>query len=253
MRSLKHSSTPFLNELIGFGLLMLLWAVLSLFFPVYIIPSPLEVLKASPGFLKPVFLNALGITLWRILTGFAFSLLLGTTLAVLFANTRFADKLAAMVQAFQVIPAITIGVILVIVFGIGSTPPIILIMLMTLPLVFMNTLQTLKFPDRNLVEYLDSIKADRKLRFSAQMKPQIITITRTNLILGFSLASKIAVTGEFIGSQDGLGYLLNKARLVFSMREVFFYIFFFILFTLIFQGLVEVLYATFLKKYTYGN
>ncbi len=232
---------------------MLLWAVLSLFFPVYIIPSPLEVFKASPEFLKPVFLSALGITLWRILIGFSLSLVLGTSLATLFANTKFSDQLAAMVQAFQVIPAITIGVILVIVFGVGSTPPIILIMLMTLPLIFMNTLQTLKFPDLKLVEYLDSIKADSSLRFSALMLPQIITITRTNLILGFSLASKIAVTGEFIGAQDGLGYLLNKARMVFAMKEVFFYIFFFIVFTLIFQALVEVLYATSLKKYTYGN
>lgn len=232
---------------------MLLWAVLSMFFPVYIIPSPLEVLKASAEYLKPIFLSALGITLWRIFVGFTLSLVLGTGLAVLFAGTQFSDQLAAMVQAFQVIPAITIGVILVIIFGVGSTPPIFLITLMTLPLIFMNTLQVLKFPDLKRVEYLDSIKADRKLRFSAQMKPQIIAITRTNLILGFSLASKIAITGEFIGSQDGLGYLLNKARLVFAMKEVFFYIFFFIVFTLIFQALVELLYATLLKPYTYGN
>ncbi len=232
---------------------MLLWAVLSMFFPVYIIPSPLEVLKASAEYLKPIFLSALGITLWRIFVGFTLSLVLGTGLAVLFAGTHFSDQLAAMVQAFQVIPAITIGVILVIIFGVGSTPPIFLITLMTLPLIFMNTLQVLKFPDLKRVEYLDSIKADRKLRFSAQMKPQIIAITRTNLILGFSLASKIAITGEFIGSQDGLGYLLNKARLVFAMKEVFFYIFFFIVFTLVFQALVELLYATLLKPYTYGN
>lgn len=232
---------------------MLLWAVLSLFFPVYVIPSPIEVLKASPEFLKPVFLSATGITLLRIFIGFAVSMLLGTGLATLFAGTRFSDQLNAMVQAFQVIPAVTVGVILVIVFGIGSTPPIILVTLMTMPLVFMNTLQALKFPDPKQVEYLDSIKADRKLRFATIMKPQIITITRTNLILGFSMASKIAITGEFIGSQDGLGYLLNKARLVFSMQEVFFYIFFFIVLTLSFQGVVELLYATSLRKYTYAD
>ncbi len=159
-----------------------------------------------------------------------------------------------MVQAFQVIPAVTVGVILVIIFGIGSAPPMALITLMTLPLIFMNTLQALKFPDPKQVEYLDSIKADRKLRFSTIMKPpQIIKITRINLILGFSMASKIAVTGEFIGSQDGLGYLLNKARLVFAMKEVFFYILLFILLTVLFQGLVELVYAIFLRKYTYGD
>ena len=50
---------------------------------------------------------------------------------------------------------------------------------------------------------------------------------------------------EFIGSQDGLS-LLNKARLVFVMKEVF-YILLFILLTVLFQGLVELVYATFLS------
>jgi len=230
-----------------------LWAVLALFFPVYIIPSPVEVLKNAPDFLNTSFFAALGITLWRIFAGFSISIIAGTALATLLANTKLSDPVSAMVQAFQVIPAVTVGVILVIIFGVGSAPPIVLITLMTLPLIFMNTLQALKFPDQKQVEYLDSIKADRKLHFSIIMKPQIIKITRTNLILGFSMASKIAVTGEFIGSQDGLGYLLNKARLVFAMKEVFFYILLFILLTVLFQGLVELVYATSLRKYTYGE
>ncbi len=114
----------------------------------------------------------MGITLLRIVVGFAISFFIGTGLATLFAGTKLSEQLSAMVQAFQVIPAVTVGVILVIIFGVGSAPPIILITLMTLPLVFMNTLQALKFPDPpKLLEYLDSIKADRKLRFSALMKP----------------------------------------------------------------------------------
>lgn len=253
MKATRRSSTPFLNELIGFGLLIILWAVLSLFFPVYIIPSPTEVLSSVPEILNNQFFPALGITLWRIFVGFSISIFIGTVLAALISNTKLSDPVSAMIQAFQVIPAVTVGVILVIIFGIGSAPPIVLITLMTLPLIFMNTLQALKFPDPKQVEYLDSIKADQNLRFPTLMKPQILRITRTNLILGFSMASKIAVTGEFIGSQDGLGYLLNRARLVFAMKEVFFYILLFILLTVVFQGLVEMVFVTFLRKYTYGD
>lgn len=253
MKATRRSSTPFLNELVGLGLLIFLWAVLSLFFPVYIIPSPVEVFQSAQEVLNPSFLSALGITLWRIFVGFSISIFIGTALAALLSNTKLSDPVSAMVQAFQVIPAVTVGVILVIIFGIGSAPPMALITLMTLPLIFMNTLQALKSPDPKQVEYLDSIKADRKLRFSTIMKPQIIKITRINLILGFSMASKIAVTGEFIGSQDGLGYLLNRARLVFAMKEVFFYILLFILLTVVFQGLVEMVFVTFLRKYTYGD
>ncbi len=253
MKATRRSSTPFLNELVGLGLLIILWAVLSLFFPVYIIPSPTEVLSSLPEILNNQFFPALGITLWRIFVGFSISIFIGTVLAALLSNTKLSDPVSAMVQAFQVIPAVTVGVILVIIFGIGSASPIVLITLMTLPLIFMNTLQALKFPDPKQVEYLDSIKADQKLRFSTLMKPQILKITRTNLILGFSMASKIAITGEFIGSQDGLGYLLNRARLVFAMKEVFFYILLFILLTVVFQGLVEMVFVTFLRKYTYGD
>ena len=109
MKATRRSSTPFLNELAGFGLLMFAGGRAS--FPVYIIPSPAS--SAKPARVLISFCRV-RYYLWRILLVFRFDLI-GTALALL-SNTKLSDPVSAMVQAFQVIPAVTVGVILVIVW-----------------------------------------------------------------------------------------------------------------------------------------
>ncbi|MEA4811926.1 MAG: ABC transporter permease subunit [Anaerolineaceae bacterium] len=242
---------PFLNELIGFGMLILLWAILSLFFPVYVIPSPLEIIKSIPEYLQPKLLEALWLSLYRVFLGFGASLFVATMLSLLLYRSKMGEWFGAMLQAFQILPAITVGVILVILFGIGSPTPIGLAFLMSLPILTLNTMQAIRSTASELSEYMDSISADTGSRFRYLLKPALVRITKSNLLLGFGLAIKIVIMGEFIGSQDGIGYLLNRARLVFNMKEVFFYLLLLLLVTLAFQGLVNLLYSGPLKRYAY--
>jgi ABC-type nitrate/sulfonate/bicarbonate transport system permease component len=58
--------------------------------------------------------------------------------------------------------------------------------------------------------------------------------------------------GEFIGSQDGLGYLLNVARNTFNMKEVFFYLAALLVFTLLYQSVLSLLSTTLFRKYYYA-
>jgi NitT/TauT family transport system permease protein len=247
----SKTSSPFLDELIGFGLLVAVWALLSLFFPVYVIPSPLEIIRSLPTFLKPGLIEAIGITSFRIIVGFLLSILVGYFLAVWLYNRRLGQYLSSMLQAFQVLPAITVGVILVIIFGIGYLPPIGLTFLMTLPVITLNTIQALNSTKSELDEYLASLKADRETYYRFLLKPALLRVTKSNLLLGFGLAIKIVIMGEFIGSQDGIGYLLNRARLVFNMKEVFFYLIILLILTLFFQAIVNLLYSGPLKRYSY--
>ncbi len=247
----SRPSSPFLNELIGFGLLLAIWAALSLFFPIYVIPSPLEIIRGLPEFLRAGLAPAILTTIMRIIIGFSIAILVGYLLAIWLYKRRFGRYLSSMLQAFQILPAITVGVILVIVFGIGHLPPIGLAFLMTLPFITLNTMQALNNANSERNEYLVSIQADRKTIYRFLLKPVLVRVTKDNLIMGFGLAIKIVIMGEFIGSQDGIGYLLNRARLVFNMKEVFFYLVILLLLTLTFQAIVNLLYNGPLRRYNY--
>jgi len=79
--------------------------------------------------------------------------------------------------------------------------------------------------------------------------PSLIPATRSNITLGMGLGLKVVVLGEFIGSQDGLGYLLNVAKIYFQMDKVFFYLIILLLFMVIFELVVNLFFILFFQKY----
>ena len=74
---------------------------------------------------------------------------------------------------------------------------------------------------------------------------------QSNLTMGVSLALKVVVLGEFIGSQNGIGYLLNVAKIYFNMPAVFFYLTVILLIMLLFQIAEQLLFALVFGKYFY--
>jgi ABC-type nitrate/sulfonate/bicarbonate transport system permease component len=67
------------------------------------------------------------------------------------------------------------------------------------------------------------------------------------------LGLKVVVLGEFIGSQDGLGYLLNVARIYFQMDKVFFYLIVLLLFMVLYEFFINLIFVIFFQKYLYGE
>jgi len=81
--------------------------------------------------------------------------------------------------------------------------------------------------------------------------PGLIPTLISNMTLGFSLALKVVILGEFIGSQEGIGYLLNVSRIYFNMNELFFYLTVLIIIMLGFQIMVDFMKELLLKKFFY--
>ncbi|HPH98435.1 MAG TPA: ABC transporter permease subunit [Anaerolineaceae bacterium] len=251
MKRSKAFITPLINEAAGFTLIMLIWGAASLFYPPYIIPSPWDVLGSVKTFLPQDFMLHLNITLYRIFAGFTISLLLGTILGVLAHLKGWSAPMNSLMLALQVLPGMVLGVIFLLMFGLGSATPILLIATLTLPTLALNTMNGLAKTDKALQELLVTLHARRSVTFTHIILPALIPVLQSNFSLGIGLAAKVVVMGEFIGAQDGLGYLLNAARITFDMKEVFFYLIVLLLFTLLLQALQSLFSSLFLKKYFY--
>jgi ABC-type nitrate/sulfonate/bicarbonate transport system permease component len=120
---------------------------------------------------------------------------------------------------------------------------------MTLPLFAINTANALAKVDPQLAEALVSMGGGTLDHVRYLYLPSLVPTIQGNLTLGFGLALKVAILGEFMGAQDGLGHLLNVARVYFRMDEVFFYLFIVLAITLVVQIVQRLIFNIGFNRY----
>ncbi|GAP21460.1 ABC transporter permease [Leptolinea tardivitalis] len=253
MTGTKIFITSLRNEGFAFLLFLGVWSIISIFYPVYVIPSPLAVISAFPGFLPDEFLHHLTVTACRIGVGFGVSFFVGSFIGILAFARKWEAPVNALMAALNILPGMILGVIFLLIFGIGHLTPIALVLFLTLPTLTINTINNLSKRDVTLEQYLVSLGAKQKHILRYLYLPALVPTLLSNLSIGMGLAIKVVLMGEFIGSQDGIGYLLNAARIYFNMKEVFFYLILLLVFTLIYQGILTLLANTVLRKYFYAG
>jgi NitT/TauT family transport system permease protein len=235
----------------GLLLFLVAWFILALFFPPYIIPSPVTVLGEVPTYLQPGFTYHLALTLYRVLAGFVCAFLLGTGVGIVAFIFRGTQHLNSLMVGLEVIPGTILGIILLLALGLGNAVPVALAALLTLPIIAINTGNALNKKNVAQEQYLVSAGGGRRDLIKYLYLPTLVPTTQSNLSIGFGLAFKLVILGEFIGSQDGIGYLLNVSRIYFNMKEVFFYLTVVLLIAALFQAVQSSLFTLCLPKYFY--
>ncbi len=234
-------------------LLLLVWSLLSLFFESYILPSPLRVAAIAPKLLEDEFLRNWQLSLLRVFTGAFVSFILGTLLAVIAAVLkvhRFAESLHTMGQT---IPAVVVAILLVIMVGTGSMVPVLLIVIMVTPFVALQTMAGLQSHDPLLTMVIKSTGGSHKELVRDLYIPKLIPIMRSTAIVSATMAVKVCILGEFIGAENGIGFLFNVARIYLNMDEVLLYVVVIVLQMFCFQLVIDGWFRLFLQKYFYAG
>ncbi len=179
---------------------------------VRIIPAPTEVLDAMVRTRESLLTRHIPQTLTETLIGLGIALALGVGLAALL------DLFGALKRALypllvvsQTIPIVAIAPVLILVFGFGIEPKIVVVVLFCFFPIVVATLDGLTSTDPDLVALLRAMGATRgqiwrKARFPAALP---------SLFSGLRIAATYSVTGaiigEYITSQFGLGQYLRSA------------------------------------------
>lgn len=237
------------RNLVGFGLFIALWALIAPFFPAYVLPSPVAVLQDLPAHVDRAFVTHVAVTLGRVGLGFLIAFMFGTALGIVGHVLHATQQLNALMVSQHVIPGTILGVIFLLIFGVGGATATALVTVLTLPLIAINTANALANVDEQLVDVLVSMGGDTLDQAWHLYLPTLVPTIQSNLTLGFGLALKVAILGEFMGAQDGLGYLLNVARVYFRMDVVFFYLLVVLCATLIVQIALSLIFRVGLKRY----
>lgn len=187
----------------------------------YLVPSPAEVASALWENRELLADNA-WVTLREILLGIFCALVVGVGFAVLMHRWRvLRDAAYPLIVASQTIPVIVIAPILVVWFGYGITPKIVIIALICFFPVTVNVLDGLRSVDPDAVKLMRSLDASRWQRFRRVEAPAALPNLFTGAKIAVVVAPIGAVFAEWVGSDAGLGRLIQSDLANFQVARQF--------------------------------
>ena len=178
----------------------------------YILPSPADtwrVTQENAGYLA----QNTGVTAWETVIGFVIAAVVGVLVAVVMVYSASLEKTVYPLILFaQVIPKIAIAPLFVVWLGFGPSPKILVAVLMAFFPIVISGLAGLRSVDPEILELTSTMGASRfktfmKIRFPAAL-PQLMS----GLKVAATLAVTGAVVGEFVGANEGLGYVILQAN-----------------------------------------
>jgi ABC-type nitrate/sulfonate/bicarbonate transport system permease component len=195
--------------------------VLQLFNPIFL-PGPWMV------FGKIVQLAAGGqlwghvaATLERVTVGFGTGALLALTLGLPAGYVpRLRNLIEPVVELLRPIPPLAMLPLFIVWVGIGEESKIGFITYATFFPMFLTTVQAVQRVDPLLLRAAASLGARRRQLFLRVIFPAALPEILTGIRLGVALAFFVIVISEFIGAEQGLGYLINDGRNFFLVPQM---------------------------------
>lgn len=216
-------SNDAVKPLILIALILVGWdlAVRVFQIPAYLIPAPTEVVEQL--FTQwPLLLKESIPTLYATLGGFALSALVGIPLALFIISSRLVESYLYPLLVFsQSIPKVAIAPLFVVWFGFGLLPKVIVAFLLGVFPVVVATVLALKSIDSEMIDLARSMRAGPIKTFLRIRLPHALPGIFGGLKVAITLCVVGAVVGEFVGSNSGIGYLLQIANGNFDLPLMF--------------------------------
>ncbi len=238
-RNITSRITPAL----GIIFILLVWQVMSnlSLIPEFMLPSPWEVVKAFKEE-WPLLQGHLKVTLLEAFLGLSIGVLLGFILALLMEYFDFLYKsLYPILIITQTIPTVAIAPLLVLWFGYGMTPKIVLIVLVTFFPIAVGVLDGFKSVDPDIIKLLKSMGANsfQILRYAKLPNARGHFFASLRISASYSIVG--AVISEWLGGFSGLGVYMTRVRKSYSFDKMFAVIFLISLLSILLMKLVDLI------------
>jgi NitT/TauT family transport system permease protein len=240
-----HSRSHLLTAPVVLLVFLILWqgAVWLSDYPSFILPSPGDVMKTLTRTLADG-------TLWRhaqatlseIIAGLGLGLVAAALVGYALAKSRLLERLLSpYIVASQSVPVVAIAPLLVIWFGSGRLSKVLICALIVFFPVLVNTVVGIRSVEEDLRDLMRVLGANRWQTFQMLEVPAALPVLLGGLKIGVTLSVIGAVVGEFVGADQGLGFLVNQARGLFNTSLVFVAILALVVIALALYGVVMLL------------
>lgn len=179
--------------------------------PSYILPTPLEISRifAKEG---PLLWSNFWPTVHEAVMGFLLGNGVAIVLAVIFIFNRYLQAAYfPVILFFNTIPILALAPVIVLIFGLGVMPKIIIAAVICFFPTLVNMLRGLDSPSANELELFRVLSASRLETLWKLRLPRAMPFLFASLRIASATAVIGAVVGEWIGSDKGLGAMIIQA------------------------------------------
>jgi NitT/TauT family transport system permease protein len=180
--------------------------------PAFLLPPPTAVVAAMVKH-APLLAAGAWVTTVEIVLGFALSIVVGIPLALMiFLSPPFARAVLPLLISSQAMPKVAVAPLLLVWFGFGLMPKVLIAFLIAFFPVVINTAAGLAAIEPEKIFLARSMGFGAMDTFFKIRLPDALPAIFAGLKISITLAVVGAVVGEFVGGDAGLGYLLMVAN-----------------------------------------
>ena len=189
--------------------------------PDFILPPPSQILTVAVV-QAPMLLPHAGTTAMEVLVGILLSLMVAVPLAmIMFAHPVVANAIAPFLVASQAVPVFAIAPLLVIWLGYGIASKVLMAAVIIFFPITVSLLEGFKSCDAEFRILFQLMGAGFWKTMRLLYWPWALPHFFAGLKVGVSVATIGAVIGEWVGAQQGLGYLMIQANARLQVDLVF--------------------------------
>lgn len=174
----------------------------------FIAPSPTAIARefaADPGLL----ISNTWVTLLESLVGFGLGIAVGLPLAIMVVEWEVLRRtIYPVVLILQSVPKVALAPILLVWFGFGPGPKVLVAFLTCFFPIFLDAAAGMASTSPDQLDLLRSLRARRAQMLWRLKLPHALPRIFVGMEVGVTLAVIGAVVGEFVQSSNGLGYLI---------------------------------------------
>ena len=214
MRARRPPRLELVPALLGVALLVAVWeaSVRVAGVDPIVLPAPSRVLAALVDARADALRHTIP-TLVETIVGFACSLALAVGVALAMDRIEpLRRALAPLLVASQTIPLVAIAPLIVIWFGFGLLPKVLVIVLVTFFPIVVALLDGLASTDPDALDLLRAMGASERDAFRKVRLPAALPTFFTGLRISITYAVVAAVFAEYVGATEGLGIWMQLAR-----------------------------------------
>ena len=209
--------------------------------PMYILPTPSDILKVFITDYENLYLNTL-VTLNEALIGFIFAIIFSIIIGTVMDFIKIFKKcLYPIMLVSQTIPTITIAPLLVIWFGFDSLPKILMVTLTCFFPILINFVDGIENIDKDYLNLFKTMNANKVSTFLHLKIPMALDELFVGLKISATYAVVSATVAEWLGGTKGLGVYMLRAKSAYSLDKVFASTILVVIFSLIFVGIVQII------------
>jgi NitT/TauT family transport system permease protein len=208
-----------------FVVVMLVWEYGVRLFDVdaFVLPPPSEIAESLwIQLTNDLFWSHLWVTVQETLIGYAIGVTIALVLGTGISQVRLLEKtLMPYIVAFQTVPKVALAPLFVVWFGFGLTSKIVMAAVISFFPILINVIEGLRSAEADRIQMLTVFGASKSQIFRMVRLPSAMPFIFAGLDIGIVFAILGAVVGEFIGAQEGLGYLLLQTNYNFDIAGMF--------------------------------